>query len=217
MLVIEKRENNRNRTSRACARMRSQTILRPPTAWPLFKRSSVAAFERSVTDWQIFLNLSGDARFGQLAPTVRTGRRQRHINRLVDRRRRSSMGVSAVPTTRSPTGPTRLSGRCAFRKRRRLTLTRAARRLKRLGQPLNFAPQSLALGFEPRILVAQSITFILRVLNLAAQPLHLSLGIVDRLRHVASRHATVMADSRKKYNPKLRITPDDPLTSYNFV
>src|SRR4029079_4931851 len=28
---------------------RSQTILRPPTAWPLFKRSSVAAFERSVT------------------------------------------------------------------------------------------------------------------------------------------------------------------------
>ena len=29
--------------------MRSQTILTLPTAWPLFKRSSVAAFERSVT------------------------------------------------------------------------------------------------------------------------------------------------------------------------
>ena len=29
--------------------MRSQTILTRPTAWPLFKRSSVAAFERSVT------------------------------------------------------------------------------------------------------------------------------------------------------------------------
>jgi hypothetical protein len=29
--------------------MRSQTILTHPTAWPLFKRSSVAAFERSVT------------------------------------------------------------------------------------------------------------------------------------------------------------------------
>ena len=39
----------RQRTARACARVRSQTILRPPTAWPLFKRSSVAAFERSVT------------------------------------------------------------------------------------------------------------------------------------------------------------------------
>src|SRR6516225_7817445 len=29
--------------------MRTQTILTPPTAWPVFKRSSVAAFERSVT------------------------------------------------------------------------------------------------------------------------------------------------------------------------
>ena len=37
------------KTSRACARARSQTILTPPTAWPLFKRSSLAAFERSVT------------------------------------------------------------------------------------------------------------------------------------------------------------------------
>lgn len=35
--------------ARTCARGRSQTILTPPTAWPLFKRSSVAAFERSVT------------------------------------------------------------------------------------------------------------------------------------------------------------------------
>ena len=38
-----------DRTARACARARSQTILTHPTAWPLFKRSSVAAFERSVT------------------------------------------------------------------------------------------------------------------------------------------------------------------------
>jgi hypothetical protein len=37
------------RTTRACARERNQAILMPPTAWPLFKRSSVAAFERSVT------------------------------------------------------------------------------------------------------------------------------------------------------------------------
>ena len=37
------------RATRACARERNQTILMAPTAWPLFKRSSVAAFERSVT------------------------------------------------------------------------------------------------------------------------------------------------------------------------
>ncbi len=40
----------RNRTKIPRLRaVRSQTILTPPTAWPLFKRSSVAAFERSVT------------------------------------------------------------------------------------------------------------------------------------------------------------------------
>jgi hypothetical protein len=37
-----------NNVSRLRAR-RNQTILNIPTAWPLFKRSSVAAFERSVT------------------------------------------------------------------------------------------------------------------------------------------------------------------------
>ena len=42
------------RTTRACARERNQTILMPPTAWPLFKRSSVAAFERSVTASRVF-------------------------------------------------------------------------------------------------------------------------------------------------------------------
>ena len=40
---------SKKNTTRACARERNQTILTPPTAWPLFKRSSVAAFERSVT------------------------------------------------------------------------------------------------------------------------------------------------------------------------
>ena len=42
-------KNRKTNTSRACARVGTQTILNPPTAWPLFKRSSVAAFQRSVT------------------------------------------------------------------------------------------------------------------------------------------------------------------------
>jgi hypothetical protein len=42
-------ENRKTNTSRACARVGTQTILNPPTAWPLFTRSSVAAFQRSVT------------------------------------------------------------------------------------------------------------------------------------------------------------------------
>ena len=44
----------KTKNARACARVRSQTILRPPTAWPLFKRSSVAAFQRSVTAVDFF-------------------------------------------------------------------------------------------------------------------------------------------------------------------
>jgi hypothetical protein len=95
-----------------------------------------------------------------------------------------------------------------------LTLARAARGVQRLGQPLNLALQTIALAFEPRILVAQSFSFLARLLDLAAQPLQLPLRVVDRLRCVASRHATVMADSRKQYKPNFWITLGDPLTSY---
>jgi hypothetical protein len=52
------------------------------------------------------------------------------------------------------------------------------------------------------------------MLDLAAQSLQFSLGVVDRLVCGASRHATVMADSRKKYKSKIWISPRDPLTSY---
>jgi len=65
-LMMEKPEH-----TRACARERTQTILTGPTAWPLFKRSSVAAFERSVTL--------------VLAPDVRDERRgQETRQRLLD-------------------------------------------------------------------------------------------------------------------------------------
>jgi hypothetical protein len=43
------KQNNDEERPAACAPLRTQTILTPPTAWPVFKRSSPAAFERSVT------------------------------------------------------------------------------------------------------------------------------------------------------------------------
>jgi hypothetical protein len=147
---------------------------------------------------QILLHLRGDARLGHRAATVRARRRQRDVNRLVDRRR-SPVTVAAVPPSPSPTGTTRLRRRRAVRERRRLTLAGAPRRVKRLCQSPDVAPQALALSFEPNVLIPQSIAFISRPLNLTAQPLQLSLRVVDRLRGVASRHATVMADSRKEY------------------
>jgi hypothetical protein len=165
-------------------------------------------------DRQILLNLRGEARLGHPAATVRAPRRQRDVNRFVDRRGWSSVTVAAVPPPSSPTSSTRLGRRSAFRERCRLTLARAARRVQCLGQSLNLAPQTITLSFEPRILVAEPITFISRLLDLASQPLQFSLSVVDRLRGVASRHATVMADSRKKYKSKFWIGPLNPLTSY---
>jgi hypothetical protein len=60
--------------------------------------------------------------------------------------------------------------RRAFRRRRRLTLVPTRRGLQRPGQPLNFAPQAITLASELRALVAQSITFLSRVLNRRAEP-----------------------------------------------
>lgn len=80
------------------------------------------------------------------------------------------MGMAAMPSTRATPGLTGLRGGRTLRERRGLTLARAARGVKRLGQPLNLAPQTIPLAFEPRVLVAQSITFLARLLDLAAQP-----------------------------------------------
>jgi hypothetical protein len=124
------------------------------------------------------------------------------------------MTVAAVLSTSSPPGSPGPWGRRALRERSRLPLPLAARRLKRLGQPLKVTPQAIALAFQPRVLVTQALTFLARMLNLSAQPLQFSLGVVDRLRSVAAGHATVMADSRKKYKSKLWIGPLNPLTNY---
>jgi hypothetical protein len=163
---------------------------------------------------QIFLILGRDARVDQVAAAVRARLGQGDVDALVDRGRRLSVGMAAMPSTRVTAGLPGLRGRRALRERRRLTLARPARGVKRLRQPLNLAPQTIALAFEPRVLVAQSITFIARLLDLATQAFQLPLSVLNRLRGVASRHATVMADSRKKYKPNLWIAPGDPLTSY---
>jgi hypothetical protein len=155
---------------------------------------------------QILLNLRGDARLDQAAAALRTRRGEGDVDPFVNRRRRLPMGMSAVTTTGASSGRTRTGRRRAFREGRCLSLPRAPHRLERLGQPLNLPPQALALAFQTRVLLAEPLAFISRALDLTAQPLQLSLGVLDALRLVAQRHATVMADSRKKYKSKLWIT-----------
>jgi hypothetical protein len=166
-------------------------------------------------DRQIFLNLCGDARFDQSTAAVGTLIGQRDVKALVDHGGRPSMSMSAVPVTRSTARPTRTRRRRPFREGRGLTLARAARRLQRLCQSLNLSPQPIALPLQPSVFVAKSFAFISRVLDLTAQPLELSLRVLDRFRLVASRHARVMADSRKKYKSKIWISFVHPLTTYS--
>jgi hypothetical protein len=157
-------------------------------------------------DRQILLNLGGDARLGHPAAAVRAFIGEGDVDPFVDRGWRLPMGMSAVTTTGASSGRTRTWCRCAFREGRRLSLPRAPRRLERLCQPLNLPPQALALSFQARVLITEPLAFISRALDLTAQPLQLSLCVLDALRLVAQRHATVMADSRKKYKSKTWIT-----------
>ena len=108
------------------------------------------------------------------------------------------MGMSTVTTTDPSSGWTEHAPWGPFREGRRLSLPRAPRRLERRGQPLNLPPQSLALAVQVCVLIAKPVAFISRALDSTTQPLQLSLGVLDALRLVAQRHATVMPDSRKQ-------------------
>ncbi len=85
-----------------------------------------------------------------------------------------------------------------FRKRGSLAMRRAARLLQLPLQRLVLAPQLLVLALQSLPFAAFVVAFSLRALNAVAQ-------ILDRVRSLiliakpALLHATVMADSRKKY------------------
>jgi hypothetical protein len=157
-------------------------------------------------DRKIFLNLRGDPRFDQAAAAVGALVGQRDVNALVDHGRRLSVAMATMPATGATARPAWMCHRLAFREGRGLPLARAACRLQCLRQPLNLTPQAIALSFQLRILIAKPLAFVARPLNLTAQPLQFSLTVFDVLRLVATRHAIVMADSRKKYKSENWIT-----------
>ncbi len=137
-------------------------------------------------NWQIFLNLRGDACFAQPAAAIRACFRKWDVNAFVDRGGRLPVGMAPVPAPGAPARPARLPYRRTLRKRRRLPLARAPRRVQRPRQPLDLAPQAL----------------------------QLTLGVIARARGRALPHATVTADSGRKYKPNIWIGVVTPLTSY---
>lgn len=81
-------------------------------------------------------------------------------------------------------------------------------------QLVSIALQLLALSLPPHVVLTESFRFSAGLLDLTPQALQFTLRVIARARGRAHRHATVMADSRKKYKPKLSIGVVNPLTSY---
>jgi hypothetical protein len=88
-------------------------------------------------DRQILLNLGGDARLGQPAAAMQALIREGDVDPLVDRGWRLSGSMSPVSAPGATSRPPRLRRRRAFRKRGRLTLAGAPRRLQRARQALD--------------------------------------------------------------------------------
>jgi hypothetical protein len=136
---------------------------------------------------QILLDLARHPRLGHASAAVGTRRRQRHVDGVIDRRRRLAVRMPAMLTTWTSPRLARIGFRGPLRERRGLAFPRAARALQRLRQSVNLSPQAIAFPLQLRVLVTEPIilafdTFPLasELLSLATQPLHVLLEIIVR-------------------------------------
>jgi hypothetical protein len=155
---------------------------------------------------QLFLILRRDAHGLHRAVTLRTRPRQTRLVRLIDMRRRLPVRPRPIRGARFPSRPSRIADPGATRKRRSLTIDRAARGLEFLFQLVVFAPQPLPFGLRPPEIVAQ-------LFILATQPLDLG-GLCRGPIRFAVWHAPVMPDSRGKYKGNCGSAFTDPLNRY---
>ncbi|HUE88529.1 MAG TPA: hypothetical protein VMO26_20825 [Vicinamibacterales bacterium] len=121
-------------------------------------------------DRQILLTLGGDARLGQPAAAMRALLREGDVDPFVDRVWRLSVSMSPMSAPRATSRPPRLRRRRAFRKRSRLTLAGASRRLQRARQALDVPPQPIPIAFQPLPILLQLVTIALQLLALSLQP-----------------------------------------------
>jgi hypothetical protein len=135
---------------------------------------------------------------------VRTLRRQRHLVRLVDVRRRSPRGAHAIRGSRLAAWAPRRRDDLPAREGRSLAIHRAPRRVELVSQLIVFAPQPLPLGFRPSQILFELLDAARLVVN-------------DLLRItwrdlIALWHAPVMPDLRAQYKRKRGPAVADPLT-----
>jgi hypothetical protein len=161
-------------------------------------------------DWQLFLNLRGDARLAKPTPTPRTRGRQGDIDDFVDGGRGHTVRVTTVPAPGAPTAPARPGGRRALGKRRSLTFSGSPRGLQSFGQALDLSAEPIAFALQPRVLLPQVLGLLLTALDVVAQTVALASKLLDPCFAIAIRalsHAPVMPESPRRYK-------SDPLTSY---
>jgi hypothetical protein len=187
-------------------------------------------------DRQVLLDLIRDADRFHGAPAVRTRLGQRDVDRVINMSRRTAMAMPPMPATAAAARFLGAHRRGTFRERRRLSFAGPTHGLQRARQALDLTPQPIplalqplaiplqfvALPLQPRVIVAESVRvltesfrFSARLLDLTAHTFQFTLRVIARPRGRALRHATVMADSQKKYKPKLWIGAANPLTSYS--
>jgi hypothetical protein len=147
---------------------------------------------------QILLELPCHAGLGHLATAVGTIPRQRHVDRLVDLRRRRPMGVSTVPSPDTTARRVRVTRRRPLGKGSRLPFARALRRLECTGQPLNLTAEAVALSFKLRVLFPQALVCPFPFRNLLAQTLSALPQLIGVARIIAVEetiwHTAVMPD-----------------------
>jgi hypothetical protein len=185
-------------------------------------------------DWQILLNLADDARLGQPAAALRACIGKGNVDAFVNRRGRLAMpcrpcrrparrpgcrgcAVGAPLETAAPDACRRAApprGRVSSARYLAAAIAVAFQTLPLVLQLVTIAPQLLALSLQPRVVLTESFRFLTGLLALTPQALQFTLRVFARVRGRALWHATVMADSRKKYKPKLWIGAVNPLTSY---
>ena len=159
---------------------------------PALAHRDTKLMDDGALDGQVFLVLRDDAAAPHRSAAVRTLRGQRRVVGHVDARRRAPMGRAAVHGARLAPRALGMLLRQAAGKRRRLAVGTAACHLEFL--------------FQPFVLTAQPVAFDLRAFQIFTEPLDLSRLVINdlvlifgrRIRR-ASRHATVMPDSRAQY------------------
>jgi hypothetical protein len=135
------------------------------------------------------LDLIGHPRFGERSATRGTVLRQRHVDGVVDVRRRVPMAVAPMAATSPATRHVGIRCGRSLGERRRLSLRCPAREIEFLLQPFVLTPQTRILALDPFALLPFMIPFTLRALG-AFTP-------ITVVRIIALGHAAFMADSRK--------------------